>query len=243
MRIAGFLFLALAACSSNPTTPADAATDQMVGADDGVDGGGTNPMCTAVVEQLLKPVDMVSTGMVSVISDMNGVKTIYVDASAGGIPNMDANPRVYVNLETGTRVDVSDVGARTSTAWDLAIKRVYFFTNGGDGGPGMGAALFVSKAFDQVTMADAMKTFAVEHFVDQDCNPLMDATGGLLTTFDGWYDYDMMTHIPTPKPNLTFIVKGATGKLYKLAILSYAASPDGGQGMSTGFYSLKVAAL
>ena len=108
----------------------------------------------------------------------------------------------------------------------------------------MGQSLFVSKAFDQVTMADAMgKTFALEHFVDQDCNAQMDATGAILTTFDGWYNYNQQTMFVSPKPNTAFIVRGATGKLYKVAILNYYSLPDGGTGMAGGFYTLKVAAL
>lgn len=244
MRASIVFFFAILGCSSTPMmNPGDAAPDQQqTGMEAGMDGSAPN-MCTSAIAQFSKPVDMVSTGTVSIISDMNGVKTLYIDASAGGIPNMDSNPRIYVNLETGTRVDVTDLSARKSTAWDLALKRVYLFTNSADGGPGAGGSIFLGKPFDQVTKADIPMTLATEHFVDMDCNPLMDATGGLLTTFDGWYDYDQMTHIPTPKPNTTFIVRGGTGKMYKLAILSYAAAPDGGQGMATGFFSLKVAAL
>jgi hypothetical protein len=41
----------------------------------------------------------------------------------------------------------------------------------------------------------------------------------------------------------TWIVKGATGKLYKVQILSYYATPDGGVGQAGGRYTLKVGAL
>lgn len=232
----------LMGCSSNPGTGSDAAPDQMHAMETSMEGGSS--MCTAVIEQTLKPIDMVSTGAVTILNETNGVRIVYVDASAGGFQVQDSFPRTYLNLETATRVDVTDKSARTSTMWDLAIKRPILYTNGSDGGPGMGASLFVAKAFDQITMADAMgKTFALEHFTDQDCNPEMDATGALLTTFDGWYDYNQMTMIVTPKPNTAFIVRGATGKLYKLAILTYYSSPDGGTGMAGGIYTLKIAAL
>jgi hypothetical protein len=243
-RLSIFFFLAGAACSSTPGTGTDAATDKGTGDETSMDDGGGPSMCTAALDMVLKPIDMVSNGSVMVIGNTNGVRTIYVDASAGGSMNADTNPRTYINLESGTRVDVTDPASRMSTMWDLALKRYYIFTNSADAGPGMGGSLYVAKAFDQVTAADATgKPLATEHFVDDVCMPQMDATGGLLTTFDSWYDYDQMTHIPTPKANVTYIVRGATGKMWKVAILSYASSPDGGQGMATGFFSLKVAAL
>lgn len=72
--------------------------------------------------------------------------------------------------------------------------------------------LLDGKDFDIVTMSDAMgKTFKTEVFVDGDCNPKMDATGAVLTSFDGWYDYNMMTNQLTPHPG-TWLVKGGGGR-------------------------------
>lgn len=233
------LLLSPLACSSNGGG-SDAAPDQA--AADGGDAAG--PMCTAAIEAALKPISTVSTGAVMVLSDVGGVKTLYVDASAGGINAQDMNPRIYLSLDGATKVAVTDAMARTSTMWDLALKRPILFTNSGDAGPGTGGTLFVGKAFDQVTAADAAgKMFAVEHFVDAACVQQTDATGALLTTFDGWYDYDQQTNAVTPKPNTTLIVRGATGKLFKLAVLNYYSTPDGGTGMAGGIYTLKVAAL
>ena len=62
------------------------------------------------------------------------------------------------------------------------------------------------------------------------------------TTFSDWYDYDQVTHIPTPK-DVTYVVQGGTGKKYKVAITSYSGAPDGGTGQATAFYILKVDAL
>jgi hypothetical protein len=199
-------------------------------------------MCSAVVQQFLDPIDSVSTGEVTVISDVSGVKTVYIDATAGGF--MPTEARVYVNLGSVTRVTLTDKQAPTSTMWDLALKRYVIFTNSGDAGPGMGGSLALTKPFDQVTMADAMgKTLAVEQFVDKDCNPIMDMLGGVNTTLSGWYTYNMQTMAVAPKANLTYIVRGATGKLYKLAIQSYYATPEGGTSMTGARYLVKLAAL
>ena len=117
-------------------------------------------MCSAAIRMALGPIDKVSTGAVSVLATSGTVRTLYVDASAGGFGVSDTYPRTYVNLETATQVAITDKQAPSSTAWDLAIKRPVLFTNDGDGGPGMGGTKVVSKAFNQVTAADATGTFA-----------------------------------------------------------------------------------
>jgi hypothetical protein len=233
------------ACSSSGTTIDGGADVQQVvdsgGAETGTDAA-PNP-CSAAIGQVLKPIDMVSTGDVTIINEAGGVRTLYVDASAGGVSQADTSPRIYVDLTAGKRVDITDVQARTSTAWDLALKRYVIFTNSGTGGPGMGGTLVVKKAFDQVTSSDATGTFAIEAFVDKDCNPTMDPLGGFVTTMSDWYAYDMQTMAVTPKGNTTYVIKGASGKLFKLAILQYYGLPDGGMGSSGGMFVLRTAAL
>lgn len=238
---------------TQPQTGADASTgtqDSSVtdpekdASNDATDTPDSGPVCSAAAEQLLKPIDSVSTGEVTVLSEENGVKTVFVDAAAGGTAGQATNPRLYVNLESLARVDVTDKTATSSTAWDLAIKRPIFFTNDGHGGSGQGGAVrLVDKEFDAVTTADATSaTFATETFFDADCNPQTDATGAVKTTFDGWYDYNTADNTLSPAAG-TWLVKGGTGKIYKLAIVTYYATPDGGVGMSGGRYVLKVGAL
>jgi len=191
---------------------------------------------------MLKPVKTVSTGAVTLLSDMGGVKTIYVDATAGGINVQDSFPRVYVRLDTGARVDVDDVAARTSPDWDLAFKRPIIFTNGGVAATGQGGAAVVQKGFDQVTSGDAPAMFPVEAMVDMDCNPQTDPTGAPKTTFSDWYGYNNM--MVAPKPNWTYVVKGGGGKLYKVAILTYYGTPQGAlTGGASAQYVIKAAAL
>jgi hypothetical protein len=213
------------------------------GKDSGALDGGSGGNCKAAREQLLRPIASVSNGEITIISDTDGVKTVYVDASAGGTMASATNPRIYLNLETMSKVNVSDVDATTSMAWDLAIKRPILFTNSGDGGSGQGGAVFVSAAFDTVTTDSAMgKTFAKEYFLDSECNPQLDPTNAVKTTFDGWYDYNSANMQLTPKQG-TWLVKGGGGKLYKIEIGSYYATSTGGTGMAGGRYLLKVKAL
>lgn len=239
-------FAAFAGCSSNSSSNATVVVVADGGDGDAAQGpaDAAAASCTAAAEQLLKPIDKIATAEVKVISDVNGVKTLYVDGSGGGPNNASKNPRVYVDLTAGARVDVTDKSAGASMAWDLSFKRTVIFTNSGDGGPGKGGGAVVRKAFDAVTVgdADAAKT-VTEAFFDEECNPQLDPIGAPATTFSDWYDYDEATNIPTPKPANTFIVKGGTGKRFKVAITSFAGAADGGTGASTGFFLLKVAPL
>lgn len=238
---------AFAACSSSSTT---SSSGGVTPADDGgTDGAATTDApsgattCTKAREDLLVPINKVSTGAVTVVSDTGGVKTLYIDASGGGSANAIKNPRIYVDLEAGARVEVTDTTAPMSTAWDLALKRDKIYTNSGDAGPGMGGAMIIDKTFSAVNAAEANGTALVaEKFFDADCNPQLDMTQTVSTTFSDWYDYDQVTHIPTPK-DVTYVVRGGTGKKYKIAITAYDGLADGGKGMATAFYLMKVTAL
>jgi hypothetical protein len=245
------------ACSSssgNGTTGSPTSSSSSSGSGSGGSGGGGTGggdagtdapvnMCSAAIAQLLSPINKVSKGSVSILSTSGAVRTVYVDASAGGFGNDGSNPYIYLDLETATQVDLTDQQAETSTAWDLAVKRPVLFTNDGDGGLGKGGTHVVSKAFDAVTTADATGTFATESFVDSDCNPKTDDTGAVLTTLSDWYDYDQQTNVLTPKASTTYVIRGATGKLYKLGILTYYAEPDGGMGTLGGYYTFQIGAL
>jgi hypothetical protein len=205
-------------------------------------GGGSQ--CTAARESSLKPIDKVSTGVVSIVSEDGSAKVVYVDASAGGSQNASRNPAVYINLETAERIDVTDKSALESTDWDLSLKRTIIYTNSGDGGPGAGGAARLTKAFDEVTVAEG--TMATEKFFDEECNALLDEANFLTTTFSpSWYDYEQTATIPvTPKPNVTYVVTGGTGKKYKVAIQSYKGKPDGTEtAPSGGYFLLRVAPL
>ncbi len=226
--------------TAEPTTTSSPVTDASP-TPDASDGGAT---CTAALATLLKPIDSVSAGAVTVLASTGTTKTLYVDAMAGGSAASNTNPRIYLDLEKGARVDKTDKTAPLSTDWDLALKRPILFTNGGQAGAGQGGSVFLAgKAFADVVAADATgKSFGVERFVDDECNPLLDATGAVKTSFDGWYDYDSATNRLSPKLG-TYLVKGAKGSVFKVQILSYYASPDGGTGMSGGAYVLQVGPL
>jgi hypothetical protein len=244
----GALALLASAVACTSTTTSTPNTGASSGAPAGEDAGGGDAgapgssACTSARDQLLVPVDKVSTGQVTVVSTSGATRKIYVEAAAGGPQGAAKNPRVYVDLAAGARVDVTDKTALGSKAWDLALKRTVIFTNGGDGGPGQGAAAELTKSFESITSADAAAASA-EVFFDADCNPQLDPINNPNSTFASWYDYDTATNGVTPK-NVTYVVRGGTGKLYKVKILSFTANPDGTTTRaSTGYFLLDVAEL
>ncbi len=233
----------VAACSSSstPTETTDGGVTPVTDAGPTEDSSSPTS-CTTAKEALLTPIDSVSPGVVTVLSDTAGVKTLYVDASTGGPGNAGKSPRLYVSLGTAARVDVTDKTAASSTDWDIALRRPILFTNSGDGGPGQGGAKLVDKAFDSVTSADAPSTFEKETFLSETCEPFVDATGAVKTSMTTWYDYEQATMHLTPHAG-TWIIKGGSGSLYKVALLSYYANPDGQEGATSARYTLKFAPL
>jgi hypothetical protein len=196
--------------------------------------GGEAASCDTVRAGLLGPVNTVSTGLVQVTSDANAaLVTMVIDASAGGYQVAANNPYIYVNLAAKARVDVSDLQADSSTAWDLALKRDNIRSNGGDSGPGNAqVAALVGADFDTTTAAAATDAdFAQDSFIDAaTCEPSVDAVGKPLTTFDGWYDYDAATNGVAPADRV-YLVRGVNGtSLYKLKITGYYVDVPDGQG-------------
>lgn len=244
------LFLPLAfffACSSKDTTPSGATPGTDAGETDAgttAEAGSGGSQCTAAREATLKPIDKVATQAVSIASEDGTTKLLYVDGSAGGTQNASRSPYVFINLETGAKVDVTDKSALESTDWDLALKRTIIFTNGGDGGPGTGGAARVDKPFAGVTDADTSK-ISGEKFFDDECNAILDQANFLTTTFSpDWYTYDEANNGVAPVPDVTYVVAGGTGKKYKVAIESYNGKPDGTTtAPSGGFFLLRIAPL
>jgi hypothetical protein len=191
----------------------------------------------------LGSIDSVSTGDVTVVSNTSGITTLYVGATAGGAAAAALNPWIFVSLDTSSKVAVTDVSSLTSSAWDLALKRPLLYTNSGDGGPGVGGAVLIDKDFAVVTAADATgAVFASERFFDAECNAILDPSGAALTSFATWYDYDANTHVLSPHAG-TWLVHGASGKLFKLRIKTYYGTSTGGTGTAGGAYVIEVGAL
>jgi hypothetical protein len=244
------LSFALGACQSESLD--DAASGGASGAPSSTGGSATGGathvgggQCSGALRQAITLIDKVTPGSVSLLDQVGSELVLYIDASTGGIGGQDIQPWVYISLRTGARVDLTDLEALTSTDWDLALKRSTLRTNSGDSGPGAGGALRVTRAWASITPASVQGvTLPVETWFDADCVLLTDATGGVATTFTSWNVYDETTHKLAPAPSTAYVVAGADGALYKVAILDYYSKPNGTTGATDGgHYKLRVAPL
>ncbi len=214
---------------------------------DGQGGMGGDPFaCTTARNTALGPVDEVSTGAVTILSDVGGIKEVFVDASAGGFQMASTNPAVYIDLDAAMRVDITDPAAFDDSAWDIALKRVSIRNNSEHAGAGDGAAAFLAGAvFADVDLADATGAMLEEEaWFDDMCNWPMDQTGSLITTMSEWYDYNPQTMTVAPKDGV-YVLRGADGTSYfKVQIVDYYAEPDGTPGgLVSGRYVLRIATL
>lgn len=228
---------------SGPTTSSTSATTNSATSTTQASSATGGPMCTQARLEALGPIDMVSEGEVTVLADAGGVATLFIDATAGGLPMMANNPWTYVSFSNKARVDVTDVSADASTAWDLALKRPIMRANTGDGGPaGSGGSFRLAKEFDTVTAADlAAVVYENEIWFDEECMLFTDPTGSIATSFDGWYDYDNM--VVTPGAGTWLVRSGDGTRFFKLAVESYYSTPQGGEGAAGGRYRMRVAEL
>ena len=239
ISLAGVLALAFG-CSSTPVDDPGAGGGGN-GATGGSENGNMPSACSGALRQALGLVDEVSSATVSIISDGAAERTLYVDASAGGINAPD--PWVYVSLATGQAVPLTDIEALRSKAWDLAFKRFVVRTNSGDSGPGAGGAIRIALAWDKVdasTLGQQMPPR--ESLADAKCNVNVDANMELITTFTGWSEYNEATHVLSAA-DVVYITAGADGSLYKVGILDYYSTPTGTHGTVAGRYKMRVAPL
>lgn len=228
-------------CTNKPGSFSCACKTGYVG--DGVTCTALN-RCPTTRTQLLGTNDVVAATSVDVVSNSGGVVTLHIDATAGGLLNALKNPWVFISLSTPGKVGLTDVTSIPSTGWDLALKRTMLYANGGDGGAGKGSAVRIAKEFAQVTAADATSAvFATERFFDDQCKALPEPTnlGLVLTSFTGWDEEDQ-DHLIYPRYG-TYLVKSASGKLYKLAIFSFYGTAAGGTNGSPAHYLIQFAAL
>lgn len=222
---AALLALAAAACGDDgsPSTP-DAPAD---GPDD------CDP--TTVLPTNYRPIAMTSTGAVQVTT-AGGVTSGTIDATAGGLGNAADNPYIYVDLRAGTRVDVDDLAARTSTAWDVALKRSNVRSNGGDSGRGGRKVAVVPAATLAAVTAGPADGYEVDDFTTADC--LLDSIPGgePRSAFGEWYNYDLDTHAVTPRAEV-YVIERDDGSRTALRISSYYGDPA--MPMRGAFYAVE----
>ncbi len=149
-----------------------------------------------------------------------GSDLIAVDASA-------ATAWTYVSVLNGV-VTVTD--PTTSAAWDLAFSRTLVATNGGTTGAGAGGARLAPAGASYAAITSAT---TLAHDVDVELaipGPPGSGTFSGNPALGGWYDYDLVAHVVSPK-DVVFLVRTAAGGYAKLQITAWA----------DGVYQLRLA--
>lgn len=130
--------------------------------------------------------------------------------SSGDGPPSGTDQYTYFSLRDGEivlRYDETERDEAESTSWDISFQATNIIVNGGTSGPGEGAAYIAEEPFEEVTEVD----------VDRLGTDTDDAQA-----LEDWYDYNMETHIVSPLPGRTLVVRTADGEGYaKIRIVSY----------------------
>lgn len=179
------------------------------------------PCADAAVQDLSLQDDKVSD--VDIANTRDGDDWVStVDASAGGTMGASMNPWVYLRFgDDGlTRVDLDDVSAIDSAAWDIAAKRYGVRVNSGTSGGSCVAVAELAGAYADVAAAPAADAFAIESYYDDACTLIEDGSGlpgNPDFRMKHWWGY---TGCVTTT-NVPFAVRLADGRHLKLVIEAY----------------------
>ncbi|MDX1531184.1 MAG: HmuY family protein [Rhodothermales bacterium] len=112
--------------------------------------------------------------------------------------------------------EVVPVADSASTAWDLAFRATTVLVNAGASGPGEGGAVVLADTtFEAVTAAPPADAFATDRGVARDETAIPGGAG------NGWYAYDVVSGIVSPRP-VVLVIRTADGERYaKVAVESY----------------------
>ncbi|WAS99414.1 HmuY family protein [Nannocystis punicea] len=205
-----------------PTT-ADSGTPD--GTTDSIDPDAcplvTVPCIDAAIQDLSLHDDKVSDAEVSNERD-DADWVSRVDASAGGTMGAAQNPWVYLRFTDDglERVDLDDVAALESGAWDIAAKRYGIRANSGSSGPSCVTVAAPAGDYAGLDAAPPDAEFAPEHYYDDACALQEDGSGlpgSPAYRMAGWWGYTgCVTTTGFP-----FALRLADGRTVKLVVEAY----------------------
>lgn len=172
-----------------------------------------------------RPQDEVSTGAVTNTAGTPNI--LEIDATAGGIDNYDTNPFVYLSFAGGaaTKVEITDVAARSSTEWHIGLKRYLVLVNGGDSGPGaVRIAEVTAASLDEVTAAPPASEFETDDWATEECVLVPGQMGEPWVACDWWVMNDTTMQVD-PRPVVWVIDLDGAGTLIKLRFVNYYGDP------------------
>lgn len=138
-----------------------------------------------------------------------------------------ADSKVFFSFDTGKTISGADTAG---VKWDIAFHRTQTWVNSGSSGKGQTKAILLKNtSFDKV--AEAPATGYAEDSTQARAIP----TG----SGNGWYVYDMNSHIVNPAPGRILVIQTAEGRFVKVEILNYYKDGDG----DGGYYTFRYAFL
>ncbi len=117
----------------------------------------------------------------------------------------------YLDLETNAFVEVDD--PMVSSDWDIAMLRYHIKLNSGIHGPAEVQAVIIEESDYDTYTEVPVEGYQID-LEDEDGDGIPEYV------FGTWYDYDVSTHILTPKPTF-YVVRSKNQFHYKFQILSY----------------------
>ena len=198
------------------------------------DASAANPEADALIETWPLHNRIASTDVSS--AQEGGVWTATIDASAGGFQAAAGNPFVYLDMDTGLKLEITDHEAvRSNGQWELALRRSSVFINGGDGGVGdVEITKLTGKSFEEVVAADvpADNLFMTEDAVteDGDVLPAPSGVGSVETVFErlnretssgSWYGYE--GGVSVIDGHVYILRNTSDSKRYKMAFVDWTS--------------------
>ncbi len=141
----------------------------------------------------------------------NGVSRATVEAGVGGPAHMQGAPWLYIDLDTGEKLELGDAAAFEDSRWDIALKNSLIRINGGDSGPGQWKM-----------KAAGSPTWKQDDFVADDCELETYGAGFPMTAFGRWYDYEPKSHRVSAPDDAVYLLRDSSDdRTLKLEILAY----------------------
>lgn len=165
----------------------------------------------------------------------NASSVVTIDAAAGGSAESRNNAFVYLDLNTGEMVRLTDLESLIDTEWQLGFRRTNLRLNSGDSGPGTWEMAKVSDTtFDAVTTIPADANWQTDVTFESDCDVIFDPINNPFTAINylnignasgssSWYFYGGEAGV-SPVEGDVYMVRDSVGDTaYKFVIESWVS--------------------
>jgi hypothetical protein len=147
-----------------------------------------------------------------------------LDASLGGRKAAKSSSFLYLDLDEGVLLELSDVEAFEDERWEMAFKRTEIRINSADSGPReLRLARVENTSFEEASPpATDSGSWRTDDFVDESCEVSTFGRGTTETAFAQWYDYNFLTHqVSAPEGVVYFLHDPAAETTTRFQIVDY----------------------